>query len=48
MVRIIKIGNTSLDLTGYTKNNSGGRDIAVISLGLQRLQDLLGLTPDKT
>jgi hypothetical protein len=42
------IGDTSLDLTGYSKNNMGGRDIAVISLGLQKLQDLLGLRLDKT
>jgi len=42
------IGNASLDLTGYPENNLGGKGIAVISIGLQSLQDLLGLTPDKT
>jgi hypothetical protein len=33
--------NTSLNLTGYTENNFTGREVAVISVGLQSLQRFL-------
>jgi hypothetical protein len=34
--------NPSLNLIGYIKNNLGGKNIAVISIGLQSLKGLSG------